>query len=154
MGVRIYKLKGRAKTWVAIAVFAYLAWTLFGTGFFNFNLSFFNRGFQVASLRGGHFQRGGSHWQQHNVIAGRVVSLGGETTTVDVGVKVNRGMVVLHAWAWPSFLYDEPTVFRLRMEQDTKRRLEIPLDSAGIYVLSVNGIHFGGDLSLDWRTGG
>lgn len=154
MGKRFYEVKGRAKTWVALGVLGFIAWSLFGQSFFNFNLGFFNRGFQVASLRSGHFERRGIHWQQHNVIVGRVISLGGETTTVDLDVAFNRGIVVVHAWGWPAFLYEEPTVFRLRLEKDTQRQLKIPLEDAGIYVLSVNGIYFGGDLELDWRTGG
>ena len=153
MGKRIYVLKGRAKTWVALGALGFVAWSLFGQSFFNLNLGFFSRGFQVASLRSGHFERRGIHWQQHDVTVGHVITLGGETTTVDLDVAFDRGIVVVHAWTWPAFLYDEPTVSRLRLEEDTRRRLEIPLESAGIYVLSVNGIHFGGDLELDWRTG-
>lgn len=154
MGKHVYKVKGRAKTWVTLGVLGFVAWSLFGQSFFNFKLGFFNRGFQATSLRSGHFERRGIHWQQHNVTVGRVISLGGETTTVDLDVAFNRGIVVVHAWAWPAFFYEEPTVFRLRLEEDTQRRLEIPLESAGLYVLSVNGIYFGGDLELDWRTGG
>ncbi|WP_193369959.1 hypothetical protein [Pelagibius marinus] len=153
MGKHVYELKGRAKTWAAVTVFVILAWTFFGQSFFNFNLGFFNRGYQVASLRSGHFERHGIHWQQHDVTVGHVVSLGGETATLDLDAEINRGILVVHAWRWPAFFYDEPTVYRLRLEKDAQQRTRFPLEGAGIYVLSVNGIYFGGDLSLDWRTG-
>jgi hypothetical protein len=151
---RVYEFRGRAKTWAAIGVFAFMAWSFFGRSLFDFNFGFFNRGYQTSFLRGGHFERRGIHWSQHDLTLGRIVSLGGENAAVDVNAEIHRGTAVIHVWRWPPFLYGEPTVHRTRLRQSTRQRLNIPLDSAGVYVLSVTGLYFGGDLTVDWDTGG
>jgi len=149
---RHIEIRGPAKKWVAVGVLVFIAWSVFGRGFFDFNLGFFNRGYQTSFLRGGHFEKRGLHWSQQDLTLGHIVSLGGEVAELEVDARIGRGNVVLHAWRWPAFLYDEPTVGRLRLSEDGRASVEVPLESVGLYVLSVTGSYFGGDLTVDWRV--
>jgi hypothetical protein len=152
-GRTVYMIKGPAKNWVAIGVLIVVAWSLFGRSLLDADLGFFSRGYQASFLRGGHFERTGVHWNRQDVTLGTIVSFGGETALVEVDAEIDRGTVVVHAWHWPPFLYDEPTVKRARIDESDSTRLRIPLQSAGIYVLSLSGLYFGGDLTVDWRAG-
>jgi hypothetical protein len=150
---RRYEFKGRAKTIVGFGVLAIVAWSLLGRPLIDFNLGFFNRGFQFSVFRAGHFEKHGIYWQQHDVRLGHIVSPGGETLTIDLDARIARGILVLYAWRWPGFLHDEPVVERFRFERNAAERLQVALPDAGIYVLSASGVIFRGDVDVDWRVG-
>ncbi len=154
MARRYIRVKGPAKNWIVLGVFVFMAWSFFGTSLIDFRLGIFSQGYQTSFFRSGHFQRKGVHWMGHNLTLGHIVTLGGETATVDVDAEVKRGTAVIHAWRWPAFLYDESTIYRASFDSSTDDHLSIPLDSAGIYVLSLSSIYFGGDVTIDWRVGG
>lgn len=149
---RRYEIKGKAKTWVGIGVLVIAAWSLFGQTLFSFNLGFFNRGFQLAFFRAGHFEKRGVYWQQHEVSLGHIVSPGRETLTIDLDARIARGILVLYAWRWPGFLHDEPVVERFRFERNTAERLQVALPDAGIYILSASGVILRGDVAVNWRV--
>ncbi len=145
------ELKGKAKTVAAVVALAFLAWYLFGQTLFTFNFGYFNRGYQVSLFRAGHFEKSGSYWRQQNRTLGRIVSAGGETLLVDLDLEISRGTLVVFAWRWPGFLYGEPMLRRARFSADANERLEVPLTEPGVYMLSVSGINFRGDVAIDWR---
>ncbi|HZD26053.1 MAG TPA: hypothetical protein VE631_07310 [Alphaproteobacteria bacterium] len=149
MGRRI-EIKGKAKTYVAIGVLVILAWSLFGQSLFSFDIGYFNRGLQVSLFRSGHFEIGGVHWDQQDRTLGYIVSSGGETLVANLDAEINRGTLVLHAWRWPAFLFDEPTLHRARYSDSTNDRLEVALPGPGLYTLSISGVYFGGDIAVDW----
>ena len=153
MARRYFRIKGPAKNWIALGVLLFLAWSFFGTSLFNFRLSYFSQGYQTSFFRSGHFERQGPHWMGHDLTLGRIVTLGDEVAIVDVDAKVKRGTMVIYAWRWPAFLHDQPSVLRTRIDSSTREHLEIPLDSPGLYVLSLSSIYFGGDVVIDWQVG-
>jgi len=149
---RYIELRGSAKTYVGIAVLLIAVWSFFGQTLFTFNLGFFNRGYQVSFFRGGHFQKQGIYWNEHDRTVGRIVSTGGETLVVDLSAEIGRGLIVVYVWRWPGLLFDEPMVGRFRFDEDIDDRLEVGLSGAGVYVLSISGINIGGDVAATWKV--
>ena len=152
---RRIELKGKAKTYVGVVGLMVAAWLVFGQTLFSFNFGFFNQGYQVSLLRGGHFESQGLRWDQYNRTLGRIVTLGGETLVVDLESDVKRGSLVVFAWRWPAFLYGESMPHRSRYHKgSTQDRLEIDLPEAGLYVLSASGVNLGGSVTVDWQVVG
>jgi hypothetical protein len=149
---RYIEIKGSAKTYVGIAVVVLALWSMLGKPFFSFNLGVFNRGYQVSLFRGGHFEKQGLYWQQHEAKLGRIVTFGGTTLAVDLTADIEKGTLVLYAWRWPGFLFAEPVIHRSRFDGDTRERLEIALPGPGLYVLSASALWLRGDISVDWRV--
>ena len=149
---RHIKLTGKAKSYFAVGMLIFAAVAVFGQSFFSFNIGYFNQGFQTSFLRGGHFQKQGSYWQQHDRTLGHIVTPGNETLSVDLSADISRGTLVLYAWRWPAFLFEEPMIYRFRVSEDTDERLDISLPGAGLYVFSASGINLRGNISVDWRA--
>ena len=149
---RRIELKGTAKTYVGIAGLLVAAWLAFGQTFFTFNLGVFNHGYQSSFLRGGHFEKHGFRWDQHDRTLRYMISTGGETLSVELDAEIRRGTLVVFAWRWPAFLYDEPMVHRTRFPKgEASRHLQVELSEPGIYTLSMSAINLRGDIAVDWR---
>lgn len=148
---RHIEITGKAKGPLAIAALLFAGWFFFGQSFFSANFGFFNSGYQTSFLRGGSFAKQGLRWDQRNRTLGHIVSAGGEELVVDLTAEITRGTLVLHAWRWPSFLYEEATVKRVRYRGDKKARLRISLPEPGIYLLSASAVNLGGEVSVSWH---
>lgn len=151
---RRIEIRGKAKTYVAIAGLVVAAWLVFGQTFLSFNAGFFNRGYQVSLFRSGQFENQGLRWEQPNRELGRILSAGSETLVVKLEAEIERGSLVVFAWRWPAFLFDDAMIHRTRVSDDTRERLEITLPDPGLYVLSASAVNLGGSVSLDWQVGG
>lgn len=153
---RYYRIKGKAKVWIAVGGLIVVGWSFFGTSFLHANFGFFHRGYQFSFFRGGSFVKQGIWWQQHDRTLGRIISVGGEMLEVDVDATIGRGTIVVYVWRWPAFLYDEPMVDRFRFRHERKsvfrtdERISVPLRDAGLYVLSITGLSLKGDVAVDW----
>lgn len=148
---RRIELKGKAGSCVAVVVLSIAAWTILGRPFFDFNLGIFSQGYQVALFRGGQFAMQGLYWQEHDRTLGTIVSTGSETLAVGLDAEIERGTLVILAWRWPAFLFDEPILHRARYGADVEDNARIPLPGPGIYKLSASGIRLRGDIALEWR---
>lgn len=160
MARRYYALKGKAKTYAAIAALIFIAWSFFGQTLFSFNLNFFHQGFQFSLFRGGYFAKQGINWDEHDHTLGRIVSTGNDVLEIDLDARLTRGTLVIYVWRWPGFLYEEPMVERFRYRYkpkttfETDARLTVSLPDAGIYVLAATGLWTTGDIAVDWRVRG
>lgn len=147
---RHIELKGKAKTYVGFAGLLVAGWLILGQTFFTFDLGFFHRGYQASFLRSGHFESRGIRWDQHSRSLGRIVSPGGEELVIDLGAEIKRGTLVVFAWRWPAFWFDEPMVHRTRFDDDATTRLRADLPGPGLYTLSVTAVNLRGDIQVDW----
>lgn len=151
---RHFEITGKAKAPLAIAVLLIAGWLFFGQSFLTANFGFFNSGYQTSFFRGGSFAKQGLRWDQHNRTLGHILSFGDEELVADLTTGITRGTLVIHAWRWPSFLYDEATIKRVRYSGEKNERLRVALPEPGIYILSASAVNLGGEVSLDWRVEG